>query len=208
MDAAVKYALENIEQTKQIRDTIEKMDEEVWSIFDEMLISSFADWFGEQWFIGNSTLGEYGIVWASRNDLRIETDRGDESALVSFALEVCGEDPVWSFLGLGSGGESGMARVWLTTRGLKEAGLADFKKRSDRIDETLRQELQAAGYKHKTAGNCHWYCRDGISFDSRALLAQIDEGGNADVALKPLREAWQVLVDLDWDRIANIALAK
>jgi len=204
MDSSVKFALENIEQTKKIYDVIKNLRHEIWTAFDDALRESFNDWFGNDWQLGESSLSDDGYIWAAKKNFFQTLESGGKTAPVYIELDLRGNDPLWSFFGQSNDKENGSIIIYLDTSGLKEIGLEDFKERSSMLDDIIRPELEPKGYIHRIEGNCHWYKRDDVFFSNVPFLKLIEEG-DAEEALRPLREAWQVLVDLDWDRIAEIA---
>ena len=195
MNEAALYALEHIEITAEIHDAIPDMEELVFKSFDRAVKESISDWFGENWQCAEDTYLFDGAIW-----LYYIKDTSDWDK-VYLALAYGGNgrgQNIWTFLGKNSRSGGNDYSIWLDA-----SGEAVSETQNEKIFKLRKiEKLLATGFNKRKYNKKFWLQKT-ISFDSEDILKGLKNDG-WDSALTPLREAWQPLVDLDWDEISKI----
>ena len=193
MNEAALYALEHIDKTVEIHDAISDMEELVFKGFDSAVKESISDWFGGDW-----QCDEYENLMEGAIYLYYIKDAPDwDKVHIALAYGKSGNGKnIWTFLGKNSrSGGDAYYSIWLDT--------------TDAVSETQNHEmfekikvLTSHGFNKKEEKG-GYYLQKTISFNSEDILKGLKSEG-WESALSPLREAWQPLVDLDWDEISEI----
>ena len=193
MNEAALYALEHIDKTVEIHDAISDMEELVLKSFDRAVKESINDWFGGDWqcdenknLIDGAIYLYYGKDGSDRDKVYIALAHGNSRGR-----------NIWTFLGKNSRSGGNDYYIWLAT--IDELPNPQNNKMFDM--EKIRALTSHGFYKKQYRGN-FWLTKT-ISFNNEDILKGLKNEG-WESALSPLREAWQPLVELDWDEISKI----
>lgn len=193
MNEAALYALEHIDKTVEIHDAISDMEELVFERFDSAVKESISDWFGENWQCDQDANLMDGLI--RLNYIKDASASGKVYIALARGNNGRGKN-IWTFLGKNSRSGGDDYSIWLDTEEVS-------KTRNHTMFEMEKiKALTSHGFKERKYEGKFWL-KQTISFNSEDILEGL-KGEGWEPALAPLREAWQPLVDLDWDEIYRI----
>ena len=194
MNEAALYALEHIDKTVEIHDAISDMEELVFKGFDTAVKESITDWFGGNWQCDENKNLMDGAIWLRR----YRKDAPDwKKVYIALAYGASGNGKnIWTFLGKNSRSGGVDYSIWLDTEEVPE------QQNHKMFEMEKIRELLSYGFYKRTYKRNFWLQKT-ISFNSEDVLKGLKSEG-WEAAISPLKEAWQPLVDLDWDEISKI----
>ena len=197
MNEAALYALEHIDKTVEIHDAISDMEELVFKGFDSAVKDYISDWFGEEWQCDEDKKLMDGAIW-----LYYKKDDTDwHKVYIALAHGNSRGRNIWTLLGKNSRAGGNNYSIWLAT---EESEDQVSKPQNHKLfeREEIQKLIRLQEFKRREYKGYFWLQKT-VSFNSEDILKGLkNEGWEA--ALSPLREAWQPLVELDWDEISKI----
>ena len=193
MNEAALYALEHIEITAEIPGVIDDMEKLVFEGFDKAVRESISDWFGDNWQCDEN----YNLMDGYINLYFIK----DAPVYISLSDENEGKNikNIWTFLGKNNPLSDGDYFIWLAASEEEEK---ISKPQNDKVFE-MKEIRELQGFERYETDLGYFWLQKTISFNSEDILKGL-KGEGWESALSPLKEAWQPLVDLDWDEISEI----
>ena len=193
MNEAALYALEHIDKTVEILDVIHDMEKLVFKGFDSAVKESISDWFGENWQCNEkkNLMGGAIYLWYRKN----APDWDKVYIALAYGDSGNGKN-IWTFLDMNSRSGAVDYSIWLATEKVPE------QQNHKMFEMEKIKALTSYGFNKKKYNRCYWLQKT-ISFNSEDILKGL-KGEGWEAALSPLKEAWQPLVDLDWDEIYRI----
>ena len=198
MNEAAVYALEHIDKTVEIHDAISDMEELVFKGFDSAVKKSISDWFGDNWQCDeNQNLMDGNI---SLYYIKDAPDWDKVYIALAHGDSAHNGKNIWTFLDKNSRSGGDKYLIWLATD--EDKDIVSEPQNHKMFEMEKIKALTSCGFKKEQYQGHFWFNKT-ISFNSEDILKGLKSEG-WESALSPLREAWQPLVELDWDEISKI----
>ena len=198
MNEAALYALEHIDKTVEIHDAISDMKELVFKGFDTAVKESIHHWFGDDWYCDEDKNLMDGAIYLYYRKDGPEWDK----VYIALAYGNSGKgNNMWTFLGKNRPLGNSDYFIWLAT-GEDEAQVSKPQNNNLFKMKEIGKLILSPGFEKREYRGYFWLAKT-ISFNNKDISKGLKREGWED-ALSPLREAWQPLVELDWDEIYRI----
>lgn len=197
MSESTEYLVKNHEKTFEIFNAIHNMEQEVLTKFDKAIRNMYSEWVGDQWFCyKGETLDNDSCINISHKGWCYKDEDGEIDAYIWPYLNLEGDNPIWSFLGLPSedGSNSVYIDIWLSNSFKK---LSNYQQLIVDFDEKNQDLLENAGFVKK-GGKANRTYRLEIFFSNISILNGI-QNDDWDKSLEQMKGIWEAIAKIDWE---------
>ena len=198
MSESTEYLLENHKKTFEIYNAITHMKEEILSKVDKAIRENFSSWVEGEWKCpAAENLNDDDCINIIRNEWSYQNGRKETLSYLWAYLDLDGDDPIWTFLGLPNEDEGNSVNIVVSLRSEEFKQLADYKDLVKKFDDANQELLENAGFIKKGGDINRRYKRE-IYFSNTSVLNGL-QNDNWDKALKELEEVWKVIGKISWE---------
>jgi len=205
MSEATNYLIENHKKTFEIYNAIAHMEEEVLAKIDKAIRENFSYWIAGKWdCTEDENLKEDYCINIIRKEWTYENDNEEILSYLWAYLQLQGDDPIWTFLGLPTEDEESSVKivVWLSEE-FKQ--LSNYQNLVGEFDKKNQELLENADFLKKglkvnpqTGRNINRKYEREIHFNNNAILNGL-KNDDWEEALEELKKVWQIIEKIDWE---------
>ena len=204
MSESTEYLVENYKKTFEIYNAIVRMEEEILSKMDKAIRENFTYWVKGEWnCTDEENLEDDYCINIIRREWSYLNDKEEIISYIWSYLELDGDDPIWTFLGLPNQDDDNSVNIviWLSEE-FKQ--LDNYQNLVDEFDKRNQELLENAGFTRKggsinpkTGRNVNRKYERKIHFSNTSILKGL-KSDDWEEALNELKNVWQVIEKIDW----------
>lgn len=205
MSEATEYLLENHKKTFEIYNAIAHMEEEILSKIDKAIREHFPYWVEGEWnCTDEENLKDDYCITIIRNEWSYQNDKEEILSYLWTYLQLDGDDPIWTFLGLPNEDEDNSVNIviWLSEEFKQltnyQTFVVEFDKRNQELLENAGFTKKGGNINPKTGRNVNRKYERKIHFSNTSILSGL-KNDDWEEALEELKDVWKVIEKIDWE---------